>query len=76
MKEEECLLGTELVIGLFRVKKVDPKSLSIDSKGCSIKSFYLPLTPSLEVVYRLTSAPFIILLNLDISLSLSHYIRC
>ena len=59
MKEEECLLGTELVMGLFRVNKVDLKSLSIDSKGCVIKSVYLPLTPSLKVVYRLTSAPFI-----------------
>ena len=31
MKEEECLLGTEFAMGLFRVKKVDLKSLSIDS---------------------------------------------
>ena len=31
MKEEECLLGTELVMGLFRVNKVDLKSMSNDS---------------------------------------------
>ena len=31
MKEEECLLGIELVMGLFRANKVDLTSVSIDS---------------------------------------------